>query len=85
MAACLSTLSGFLKVLIRITFPQRRDEARRRHPCLCAFDKLQQQERLYNVTMALENLKTILALHYNIGYESLPEGTRMKTIKLAAS
>uniref|UniRef100_A0A0R3WJP3 B30.2/SPRY domain-containing protein n=1 Tax=Hydatigena taeniaeformis TaxID=6205 RepID=A0A0R3WJP3_HYDTA len=64
---------------------QRRDEARRRHPCLCAFDKLQQQERQYNVTMALENLKTIFALRYNIGYESLPEGTRMKTIKLSAS
>ena len=67
------------------TFGERRDEARRRHPCLCAFDKLQQQERQYNVTMALENLKTIFALRYNIGYESLPEGTRMKTIKLGAS
>ncbi|KAM7538970.1 hypothetical protein Aperf_G00000057777 [Anoplocephala perfoliata] len=67
------------------TFGDRRDEARRRHPCLCAFDKLQQQERLYNVTMALENLKTIFALRYNIGYESLPEGTRMKTIKLGPS
>ncbi|VUZ49839.1 unnamed protein product, partial [Hymenolepis diminuta] len=66
-------------------FGERRDEARRRHPCLCAFDKLQQQERLYNVTMALENLKTIFSLRYNIGYESLPEGTRMKTIKLGAS
>ncbi|KAL5105243.1 Ryanodine receptor 2 [Taenia crassiceps] len=66
-------------------FGERRDESRRRHPCLCAFDKLQQQERQYNVTMALENLKTIFALRYNIGYESLPEGTRMKTIKLGAS
>uniref|UniRef100_A0A5K3EZT7 EF-hand domain-containing protein n=2 Tax=Mesocestoides corti TaxID=53468 RepID=A0A5K3EZT7_MESCO len=66
-------------------FGERRDESRRRHPCLCSFDKLQQQERQYNVTMALENLKTIFALRYNIGYESLPEGTRMKTVKLNAS
>ncbi|VDL92643.1 unnamed protein product [Schistocephalus solidus] len=67
------------------TFGEKRDDVLKKHPNLTLFDKLPQNERQYSLTMALEMLKTTFALHFNIGYESLPEGTRMKTVKLPSS
>nr|VZI27969.1 unnamed protein product [Spirometra erinaceieuropaei] len=67
------------------TFGEKRDDVLKKHPNLTLFDKLPQTERQYSLTMALEMLKTTFALHFNIGYESLPEGTRMKTVKLPSS
>ncbi|KAA3679890.1 ryanodine receptor 2 [Paragonimus westermani] len=61
----------------------RRDDQQKLHPCLTTFNKLPNQDRQYNVTLAYETLRTIVGLGYNITYEPLPEGTRMKTIKLS--
>ncbi|KAF6780008.1 hypothetical protein AHF37_01425 [Paragonimus kellicotti] len=63
----------------------RRDDQQKLHPCLTTFNKLPNQDRQYNVTLAYETLRTIVGLGYNITYEPLPEGTRMKTIKLSNS
>ncbi|TGZ67043.1 hypothetical protein CRM22_004998 [Opisthorchis felineus] len=66
-------------------YGERRDDQRGLHPCLTTFAKLPPQDRQYNVTLAYETLRTIVGLGYNITYEPLPEGTRMKTIKLSNS
>ncbi|TPP59596.1 Ryanodine receptor 44F [Fasciola gigantica] len=66
-------------------YGERRDDQNGLHPCLTTFGKLPGPDRQYNVTLAYETLRTIVALGYNITYEPLPEGTRMKTIKLPNS
>ncbi|KAF7261042.1 hypothetical protein EG68_01789 [Paragonimus skrjabini miyazakii] len=66
-------------------YGERRDDQQKLHPCLTTFNKLPNQDRQYNVTLAYETLRTIVGLGYNITYEPLPEGTRMKTIKLSNS
>ncbi|VDQ17163.1 unnamed protein product [Trichobilharzia regenti] len=50
---------------------------------MTTFDKLPPSDRQYNVTLAYETLRTIVGLGYNITYEPLPEGTRMRTMKLS--
>ncbi|VDP80904.1 unnamed protein product [Echinostoma caproni] len=66
-------------------YGERRDDQNGLHPCLTTFGKLPTPDRQYNVTLAYETLRTIVGLGYNITYEPLPEGTRMKTIKLPNS
>ncbi|CAL8106014.1 unnamed protein product [Calicophoron daubneyi] len=66
-------------------YGERRDDQRGLHPCLINFTKLPGPDRQYNVTLAYETLRTIVGLGYNINYMPLPEGTRMKTIKLSNS
>ncbi|CAH8435934.1 unnamed protein product [Heterobilharzia americana] len=68
-----------------LKYGERRDEQNGLHPCLTTFDKLPPSDRQYNVTLAYETLRTIVGLGYNITYEPLPEGTRMRTIKLPNS
>uniref|UniRef100_A0AA85JZA6 Ryanodine receptor n=1 Tax=Trichobilharzia regenti TaxID=157069 RepID=A0AA85JZA6_TRIRE len=66
-------------------YGERRDDQNGLHPCLTTFDKLPPSDRQYNVTLAYETLRTIVGLGYNITYEPLPEGTRMRTMKLSNS
>ncbi|TNN17701.1 Ryanodine receptor isoform 2 [Schistosoma japonicum] len=66
-------------------YGERRDDENGLHPCLTTFDKLPPSDRQYNVTLAYETLRTIIGLGYNITYEPLPEGTRLRTMKLPNS
>ncbi|CAG9853862.1 unnamed protein product [Phyllotreta striolata] len=57
-----------------------RDDARMIHPCLVSFDKLPQAERKYDTQLAVQTLKTIIALGYYITMDKPP--SRIKTIRL---
>ena len=48
------------------TFGQKRDDARKQHPCLVPYDQLPEQEKDYDRRAAMETLKAILALGYEI-------------------
>jgi hypothetical protein len=45
--------------------PQR-DDARKEHPCLVAYDQLPDSEKQYDRNAAMETLKVIVALGYRI-------------------
>ncbi|XP_057661319.1 ryanodine receptor isoform X14 [Diorhabda carinulata] len=57
-----------------------RDDSRLIHPCLVSFDKLPAAERKYDTQLAVQTLKTIIALGYYITMDKPP--SRIKTIRL---
>uniref|UniRef100_A0A6P7G955 Ryanodine receptor-like n=1 Tax=Diabrotica virgifera virgifera TaxID=50390 RepID=A0A6P7G955_DIAVI len=57
-----------------------RDDMRLIHPCLVSFDKLPAAERKYDTQLAVQTLKTIIALGYYITMDKPP--SRIKTIRL---
>ncbi len=50
----------------------RRDDGRREHPDLVAYDELPESERQYDRDTALQTLKAIVALGYRITREDKP-------------
>ncbi|KFD64964.1 hypothetical protein M514_11549 [Trichuris suis] len=61
-------------------YGERRSESQRIHPCLTNYERLPNAERAYNMNLARETLKTILALSYRIDPGKLPN--RVKTLRL---
>ncbi|KAJ8920014.1 hypothetical protein NQ315_006545 [Exocentrus adspersus] len=57
-----------------------RDDLRHVHPCLVPFDKLPAAEKRYDSQLAVQTLKTIIALGYYITMDKPP--SRIKTIRL---
>ncbi|KAG5899237.1 hypothetical protein JTB14_035422 [Gonioctena quinquepunctata] len=57
-----------------------RDDLRHIHPCLVPFDKLPAAEKRYDSQLAVQTLKTIIALGYYITMDKPP--SRIKTIRL---
>nr|CAI5848298.1 unnamed protein product [Callosobruchus analis] len=57
-----------------------RDDIRHVHPCLVPFDKLPAAEKRYDSQLAVQTLKTIMALGYYISMDKPP--SRIKTIRL---
>ncbi|KAJ8982742.1 hypothetical protein NQ317_014040 [Molorchus minor] len=57
-----------------------RDDIRKIHPCLVPFDKLPPAEKRYDSQLAVQTLKTIIALGYYITMDKPP--SRIKTIRL---
>ncbi|XP_064490365.1 ryanodine receptor-like isoform X2 [Ornithodoros turicata] len=57
-----------------------RDDLHNLHPCLTSFERLPMTEKKYDTTLALQTLKTILALGYHISMDKPPG--RIKTVKL---
>ncbi|XP_071050495.1 ryanodine receptor isoform X2 [Onthophagus taurus] len=57
-----------------------RDDLRHIHPCLVPFDKLPPAEKRYDSQLAVQTLKTILALGYYISMDKPP--SRIKTVRL---
>ena len=55
------------------TFGEKRDDARKEHPCLIAYDQLPESEKQYDRNAALETLKAILALGYRISKDAPPD------------
>ena len=43
-----------------------RDDARKQHPCLISYEELPESEKVYDRNTAIETLKLILALGYEI-------------------
>lgn len=44
------------------SFSEMRDDNAKRHPCLTSFERLPTSEKKYDTTLALQTLKTIMAL-----------------------
>lgn len=48
------------------TYGERRDDTLKHHPCLIPYDELSESEREYDRNTALETLKLIIKLGYNV-------------------
>lgn len=48
------------------TYGPERDDAQRKHPCLVAYRELPEQEKEYDRVLALETLRLILKLGFDI-------------------
>ena len=48
------------------TYGEQRDDAAKTHPCLIPYKDLPESEKQYDRTTAMETLKAILALGYEI-------------------
>lgn len=69
--------------IISIYF-QYRDDVQKKHPCLTTFERLPASERQYDITLAFETLRTLLALGYHISVDNMDPARRMKYQKLPA-
>uniref|UniRef100_A0A0A9WDJ1 Ryanodine receptor 44F n=2 Tax=Lygus hesperus TaxID=30085 RepID=A0A0A9WDJ1_LYGHE len=61
-------------------FGELRDDIRRVHPCLVQFEKLPAAEKRYDTQLAVQTLKTIIALGYHITVDKPP--SRIKNVRL---
>lgn len=59
---------------------ERRDDLHRIHPCLTSFEKLPPAEKRYDCQLAVQTLKTIIALGYYITLDKPP--ARIRPIRL---
>nr|XP_026484093.1 ryanodine receptor isoform X5 [Vanessa tameamea] len=62
------------------SFGAAREDARRVHPCLVPFERLPPAEKRYDVQLAVQTLKTILALGYYISLDKPP--ARIRNVRL---
>lgn len=62
------------------TFGERREDTMGLHPCLTQFQNLPQAEKRYNVQLAVQTLRTIIALGYNISMDKPP--ARIRAVRL---
>ncbi|KAJ8665342.1 hypothetical protein QAD02_007004, partial [Eretmocerus hayati] len=62
------------------TYGEVRDDLHKIHPCIVPFDKLPPAEKRYDTQLAVQTLKTILALGYYISMDKPP--SRIKTLRL---
>ncbi|XP_034937910.1 ryanodine receptor isoform X2 [Chelonus insularis] len=61
-------------------YGEQRDDMRKIHPCIVQFEKLPAAEKRYDTQLAVQTLKTILALGYYITMDKPP--SRIKTLRL---
>ncbi|KAI5742923.1 hypothetical protein M8J77_012710 [Diaphorina citri] len=61
-------------------YGERRDDLRKIHPCLIQFERLPPAEKRYDSQLAIQTLKTILAIGYHISMDKPP--SRIKTVRL---
>ncbi|KAK0411652.1 hypothetical protein QR680_005766 [Steinernema hermaphroditum] len=71
---------AYRKIDNRWTFGEVRSEGLRQHPCLTTFERLPQTEKVYNINLAVDTMKTIYALGYNMVVDKPP--TRLRPIRL---
>lgn len=48
------------------TYGEKRDDTRKHHPCLVAYDDLPEEEKAYDRNTSIETLKLILKLGFKI-------------------
>ncbi|MBQ2386904.1 MAG: RyR domain-containing protein [Bacteroidales bacterium] len=51
------------------TYGEQRDDAKKQHPCLVAYEELPEEEKEYDRNTAVGTLKLIRKLGFNIGRE----------------
>ena len=51
------------------TYGEQRDDAKKQHPCLVAYEELPEEEKEYDRNTAVGTLKLICKLGFNIGRE----------------
>ena len=61
-------------------FGERLDDEMMLHPCLTQFQTLPQAEKRYNIQLAIQTLRTIIALGYSISMDKPP--SRIKSVRL---
>ncbi|XP_039761395.1 ryanodine receptor isoform X13 [Pararge aegeria] len=61
-------------------YGENRDDAHRIHPCLVPFERLPPAEKRYDIQLAVQTLKTILALGYYISLDKPP--ARIRNVRL---
>lgn len=61
-------------------YGEHRDDMRKIHPCIVQFERLPAAEKRYDTQLAVQTLKTILALGYYITMDKPP--SRIKTLRL---
>lgn len=49
------------------TYGDKRDDAKKHHPCLIPYDDLPEEEKVYDRNTSVETLKLILKLGFGIG------------------
>uniref|UniRef100_A0A4D5R9V0 Ryanodine receptor 44F n=1 Tax=Scolopendra viridis TaxID=118503 RepID=A0A4D5R9V0_SCOVI len=62
------------------SYGEKRDDIKKKHPCLTSFERLPPAEKRYDSTLALQTLKTILSLGYHITVDKPP--ARIRSIRL---
>uniref|UniRef100_A0A915B3X3 Ryanodine receptor n=2 Tax=Parascaris TaxID=6254 RepID=A0A915B3X3_PARUN len=80
LAENLHELWAMRKIELGWTYGETRDENQRQHPCLTSFDRLPTNEKNYNINLAVDTMKTIDALGYNMVTEKPP--TRLRPVRL---
>lgn len=48
------------------TYGEKRDDMHKKHPCLVPYEQLSQSEKNYDINTAMETIKLIVKLGYNI-------------------
>jgi ryanodine receptor 2 len=48
------------------TYGEKRDDSKRHHPCLIAYEELPEEEKVYDRNTSVETLKLILKLGFKI-------------------
>lgn len=61
-------------------YSETRDDIAKTHPCLTSFNRLPLNEKKYDTTLALQTLKTLIAIGYRITIDKSP--SRIKSIRL---
>ena len=52
------------------TYGEKRDDAKKHHPCLVPYEELPEEEKVYDRNTSVETLKLILKLGFKIEYNS---------------
>ncbi|KAJ8044966.1 Ryanodine receptor 2 [Holothuria leucospilota] len=59
-----------------------REDSKKVHPCLTFFANLSEQEKNFDITMAYETLRTLIALGYHISIDEEASKTTLKRLRL---
>ncbi|KAL3078921.1 hypothetical protein niasHS_014703 [Heterodera schachtii] len=76
----LHELWAMRKVDLGWTYGEVRNEQTKRHPCLTNFERLPDTEKAYNVSLALDTMRTIEALGWHMILDQPP--TRLRPVRL---
>ncbi|OZC09633.1 SPRY domain protein [Onchocerca flexuosa] len=80
LAENLHELWAMRKIELGWSYGEVRDEKTRRHPCLTSFQQLPQNEKTYNINLAIDTMKTIEALRYHMILDE--PAVRMRCLRL---
>ena len=63
-------------------YSEFRNDAQKLHNCITQFEMLPQDEKHYDSTLAMETLKTMFAIGYEVIIDSKEEQKRLKLLKV---